>query len=325
MNLYFSHLIDNWLEYTVGSVRGWVTPNQYKPFQLEEMPGLDEFYAIPNDPPAVQFTPTHPIRTYRQRFHFKFRSPLTSPHPRNNIVYGLADLTTEKAQAVLVFLHGHSMNNFAPIEWVASHILPGGIDVYYLSLPYHMQRAPLGTWSGQYSLGADVGRFIQAFRQGVMDTRMFISWLQQNRELPIAVAGISLGGFTANMTAVVDERISAAISILGGASLAQIPWAGPSYAYIRRDLRRAGVDLSTLEKYWSILSPAQSKPRIPMERVLLLGGLYDTVVTPDNIHQLWHAWDHPTLEWYPCGHASLFLLHKRAGERIADFLQQVIL
>jgi hypothetical protein len=39
------------------------------------------------------------------------------------------------------------MCSFAALEWFAIPAARLGLDIYYLSLPYHMQRAPAGTWS----------------------------------------------------------------------------------------------------------------------------------------------------------------------------------
>jgi hypothetical protein len=70
--------------------------------------------------------------------------------------------------------------------------------------------------------------------QGVRDVRSLLTWIESRRGMPVVLAGISLGAYTACMTATVDPRPRAVISSLGGASLARIPWDGYQSGKIRR-------------------------------------------------------------------------------------------
>lgn len=325
MNRTFAHFIDNFIEITLGSLRLIAASPQFHSdvwSQAESGPRDPfEFYAIPSTPPEVTFDSVHRWLDGRTHARFRFPSFFQSPHPENNIVHGMADLQSEgESSAALILLHGYQMNTFAPLKWFAETAARSGLDIYYLALPYHMQRAPRGSWSGQYGLSADVQRTVQSFRQGVMDLRAMVSWVSEVQKKPVAIGGLSLGAFTSLMAGVVDERPFGLVSLLGGASLANIIFAGFSFRLIRKELQEAGVYPADLEKWWYMLAPGNFKPALPREAILLVGGEHDPIITPKNVRKLWQAWQKPRLVWYPCGHASVAFYARRIGERLADFL-----
>jgi pimeloyl-ACP methyl ester carboxylesterase len=323
-------------------------PPDLKFHPLAEVRGSSSFPQAAGDVPRTSANGERLAR-------FSFPSSFPSPHPQNNTVYGLADLHFEpevrgsrssrkgtevvprtsgtdepprtSARAALIFLHGHMMTRATlfPLLWYARTAIGAGFDAYYMNLPYHMRRAPKGTYSGQYVLNSDVPGTAMAFRQGVKDVRSLITWIEHTQRLPVVLAGISLGAYTACMTAVVDPRPRAVVSILGGASLARIPWDGYQAGKIRRQLRQRGVTLEQLERWWALLSPGNWQPRIDRERVVLLGGKYDEIVTPANVRGLWRAWGEPRLLWYPCGHVTSALYHRQVSADLAGFTEQKIL
>lgn len=329
MNRIVTHLAEKWVELgysilTFGTPNSFQVPDETSNAWYTSSP--DDFYAVPDGVPDLQFRPLAEANGERlARFHFP--SSFTSPHPQNNTVYGLADLhTAGEARAALIFLHGHMMTRATlfPLLWYARTAIRGGYDVYYMNLPYHMLRKPTGTYSGQHSLNANVEGSAMAFRQGVQDVRSLITWIDQERHLPVVLAGISLGAYTACMTAVVDERPRSVVSILGGASLARIPWDGYQGGKIRRQLRQGGVSLEQLEQWWALLNPGNWQPRIDPKRVLLIGGQYDEIVTPSNVHHLWRAWNKPKILWYPCGHVSSALYHRQISAELSRFVENNI-
>ncbi len=306
------------------------TPNPFQPVTPGAVKLLsaspEDFYAIPADPPELAFC-RDCERPGAFRDRFTFPSPYVSPYPKNNIVHGLANLRPEgQARGALIIVHGHTMTHFALLEWYARPAIRMGLDVYFIALPYHMRRTPKGTWSGQYSLNSDVVGSALAFRQGVQDVRSLITWIAQERHapgmqhMPVILAGISLGAYTCCMTAVVDDRPKAVLSILGGGSLAQIIWDGYQLGRSRRQLLAGGVSCEDLERYWALLGPGNWQPKVARERVLLLAGKYDPIVTPKNVDRLWQAWGEPDIQWYPCGHGTIAHYHHPVRQAIFRFL-----
>ena len=324
MNRFVTGFLEKSIALGFYTLRVRASPDPFHSPDPDELASLaarpEDFYAIPAEPPRVDFSKNR-LGNGTLRDRFTFRSPFTSPHPKNNSVHGLANLRREgKANGALILVHGHTMTTFALLEWYARPAIQMGMDVYFIALPYHMQRTPRGTWSGQYSLNSDICGSALAFRQGVQDLRSLISWIEAERHAPVILAGVSLGAFTSCMTAVVDERPKAVISILGGGSLAQILWDGYQLGRSRKQLEAGGVSFADLERYWALLGPANWQPRVARERILLLAGKYDPIVTPENVDRLWQQWNRPDIHWYPCGHGTIAHFHRPVRQAIIRFL-----
>lgn len=326
MNRILTHFAEKLIELGY-SVRTSRAPNPFRPpdpaWDQWAASRPEDFYAVPDQPPDLQFRPLAEGGGERLA-RFYFPSPYISPHPENNTVHGLADLhLAGQARAAVIFLHGHMMTRATlfPLLLFARTSIRAGVDFYYMNLPYHMLRTPAGAYSGQYSLNSDIEQTAMAFRQGVMDVRSLMTWIEHTQRLPVILAGISLGAYTACMTAVADSRPRAVVSILGGASLARIPWDGYQGGKTRRQLLHGGVNLAQLEHWWAVLSPGNWQPAVDRRRIILMGGMHDEIVTPSNVRRLWVAWDRPEIRWYPCGHVTSTLYHRQISADLSAFIE----
>lgn len=327
MNQFFSHFIDNAIEYTIGRYKHWYTPGQFVEIDHAALNWAaqppESFFAVPLEPPELIFEKPFPFHGDRLRSFFTFPSAYQSPHPVNNTVWGLSDRRPKhESRAALILVHGYMMRSFAPLLLFAEPLARQGIDIYYLALPYHMRRAPLGTWSGQLGLSANVVRTVNSFRQGVMDVRSLITWIQRERSQPVILAGLSLGAFTCCMAAAADERPAGLISLLGGADLSDIVFAGNSFYLVRQGLLKNGVSAADLERYWYGISPGNFRPKLARENIIMVSGEHDPIITPDNAKKLWRAWDEPEITWLPCGHASLSFYARRVGKLVDKFVNR---
>jgi len=337
MNRSVTHFAEKLIElgYSIRTAR---TPNPFRiPNEEQEKwlaADLDDFYAVQDCPPDLKFIPLAEAKgEHLARFYFP--SSVTSPHPQNNTVYGLADLHrpaggetgSSSAAAAIIFLHGHMMTRTTlfPLLLHSRVAVRAGFDIYYMNLPYHLLRAPKGTYSGQHSLNADIPGAAFAFMQGVKDVRSLITWIEHERHIPVIVAGVSLGAYTACMTAAVDHRPRAVISILGGASLARIHWDGYRRGKIWRQLSQGGVTPEQHERWWALLSPGKWRPHLEPDRILMVGAQHDATVTPSNVHALWEAWDKPQILWVPSGHVTSALYHRQISAVLSDFVECKIL
>lgn len=328
MNRMVTGLAENSLALIFQLTKGWLTPNPFKTLTPQDAvwqaSSPEDFYAVPADAPKLSFCKNcAPGDALHDRFTFP--SVYTSPYLKNNTVYGSANLRRGgQARAALVIVHGHGMTTFRLLEYYARPALQMGIDVYFFALPYHMQRAPGGTWSGQYSLNSDIRGSAMAFKQGVQDLRSLMNWIEQERQAPVVLAGVSLGAYTCSMAAVVDDRPKAVISILGGGSLAQLIEDGYQMGRSKRQLQAAGVSAADLERYWALLGPGNWQPKVDKERVLMVAGRYDPIVKPGNVERLWQAWHQPRLHWYSAGHATLVTYHHAVRDEITRFMLNCI-
>lgn len=328
VNRLTTYLAEKFIDLIYSSPPGIRTHNPFRLFDpsAEWMSACpEEFFAVSADPP-IMAQKTFRLGKLGTLARFTFPSPVTSPDPANNSVHGVADLRPDgQAKAALIFVHGHKMNSFLPLELFARRVIRDEFDVYYLTLPYHMRRAPRGMWSGQPSLNSNIEGTAMTFMQGVRDLRSLITWIECERRIPVVLAGVSLGAYTCCMATVVDSRPKAVVSILGGGSLARIPWDGYQMGQVRRQLQAGGVTIAELERYWKLLSPEYWKSKLDREHILLVAGKFDPIVTPPNTLRLWQAWGEPELHWFPCGHVTASIYYEAIGQALQRFLDRAIL
>jgi hypothetical protein len=325
LNRNFVHAFEWISEFSLGTFQNLTLPSQFRALDPHKFPGgLDDpriFYAAPEDAPDLRVTSERINRHGLREMRFTFPSPAPTDFSENNTVYGLADLQAEAVpRGALILLHGHKMVGLEPLRWFTRAVSANGFDVYFPALPYHMQRRPKGTYDGQHAISADLGRTLLGFRQAVIETRALMSWITSRRPAPIFLAGISLGGYLAALTACVDERPAGVVPIVTGASFARLVYEDFSLRYVRRDLEAAGIQQAELESSWALAAPGRWKPLVPREHILLMAGEYDPSVRPENTRDLWRSWGEPAIQWYPFGHTTLFFYSQRVGRDLTAFM-----
>jgi hypothetical protein len=123
----------------------------------------------------------------------------------------------------------------------------------------------------------------------------------------IGVTGLSLGGYTTALLAEVDDRLDFAIP---NAALSSMPalieswfpsnigdWALETIKHVPRDLVAASAALH---------SPLSYPPKLPRERLMVIGGRGDRMAPPEQSVWLWEHWGRPQLRWYPGSHVLHF-------------------
>ncbi len=106
----------------------------------------------------------------------RFTSPVESPYPENNLM-----------NARWFPARGHRAVIVMP-QWNADAISHNGlcqifnmlgISALRMSMPYHDIRRPAGLTRADYAVSANIGRTIDSVRQGIVDIRSCLDWLQQ--------------------------------------------------------------------------------------------------------------------------------------------------
>ena len=194
----------------------------------------------------------------------------------------------DHTRAAIICLHGWGGGYFPLEERVfPAHWFYGlGLDVLLPNLPFHSLRRPKGKKAPPFP-SPDPVRANEGFAQAVSDLRALISALRAQGIERVAVAGMSLGGFTSALLATVVDDLDAVIPIIPFASLPQMLWGHGRHTEAQRRAREAGVTLALFEDALAATTPIRRAPMTNPSRMLLIAGRRDRV-TPYTFSKQLH-------------------------------------
>ena len=236
----------------------------------------------------------------------RFTSPSQTPYPENNVAN--ARWFPAKGKSALVLLP--QWNSDALSHNTLCRILNRlGISVLRLSMPYHDIRRPVEIRRADYAVSANIGRTLDATRQGVLDIRCCLDWLEQQGYEKLGILGTSLGSCYAFLAAAHDPRIKVAAFNHASTYFADVAWHGQSTRHIREGLE-AQIDLERLRGLWAAISPMsyfEQFARWP-KKSLVIYAKYDLTFLPEFSRQVVEQFERHRLDHkvavLPCGHYS---------------------
>src|SRR3984957_16453908 len=237
----------------------------------------------------------------------RFTSPVKTPYAENDLVN--ARWYPARGRRAIVLLP----------HWNADAIAYGslcrvlnmlGIAVLRMTMPYHDIRMPAETKRADYAVSANIGRTLDAVRQGVVDVRCSLDWLQQPGYDKLGIVGTSLGSCYAFIAAAHDARIRVAAFNHASTYVADVVWHGQSTRHIRQGIEQQ-IDLDRLRQAWLAVSPMsyfKQFSRWPRSSLIVyakyalnfLPELSRDVVEEFERHKL----DHKVVV-LPCGHYTM--------------------
>jgi len=122
-----------------------------------------------------------------------------------------------------------------------------GISALRLTLPYHEDRRPPELERADHLVGPNIGRTIQSFRQGVLDTRAAVQWLSEEGYERIGILGTSIGSCIAFLTFAHEPRIVAGTFNHVSGFVADVAWKGISTQHVREGLEERGQGADVVE------------------------------------------------------------------------------
>jgi pimeloyl-ACP methyl ester carboxylesterase len=319
------------LEWGVEWARGWPCRNGFAPGHVPADPekflreynqrivaASDEFYsyATPSDfrleRREVQVCSTREIpdpkleekvRGTHADF-LRFTSPVQTPYPENNLA-NARWFPSRGRRAVVLLPHWNSDALAYSSLCRVLNLL--GIAVLRLSMPYHDVRRPAGVHRADYAVSANIGRSLDASRQGVIDVRCCLDWLEQQGYSRFGVVGTSLGSCYAFLAAAHDPRVRVAAFNHASTYVADVVWHGQSTRHIREGLE-SQIDLERLRGLWSAVSPMSYFPQFARwpKKSLIIYARYDLTFLPELSEQVVREFaryylDHKVVV-LPCGH-----------------------
>lgn len=276
---------------------------------------IDQCYPPPREVPRLHWT---------SNSDFRFKTPLPSPYPENNTVYGrYFRAKGGKTAPVVILLHGWMMKCDILYRSICFSLSRNGLDAILFELPFHKRRAPRGTFSGEYFISPNMPSTFQALRQAIAETRSLIKWLKENMpSRPVGIMGLSLGGWIGGMLTILEPRLSFSILAAPAAEPARMKTESSLGRKIYPEEEPKSSNQTELEEITRVVTPRCFTPAIAENRILLIENLYDCFIPPAVIARLKQSWGNPRFKKYPHGHISIFFSRKFKRD-IAEFIKEI--
>jgi dienelactone hydrolase len=236
----------------------------------------------------------------------RFTSPVSTPYPENNLV-NARWFPANGTSAIVLLPHWNS--DALAYTGLCRILNRLGISVLRLSMPYHDIRRPAEIRRADYAVSANIARTLDACRQGVVDIRCCLDWLEQEGYAQLGILGTSLGSCYAFLAAAHDSRIKVAAFNHASTYFADVVWHGQSTRHIRQGLEPR-IDLERLRTLWSAISPMsyfQQYARWP-KKSLIIYAKYDLTFLPEFSRHVVTEFErhnlHHKVVILPCGHYS---------------------
>jgi pimeloyl-ACP methyl ester carboxylesterase len=179
------------------------------------------------------------------------------------------------------------------------------VDVALVQLPFHGRRNARGQlFGGEYFWSADLVRSLEAVRQSVYDVRAAMAYFRALGYEEVGVAGISLGGSIAMLTACLDPVPDYVIPIISHLELVEAIEEAEILWRMKADLERFGLDKAARKALFTRLAIYDTKPKLAPERQLWLAAREDRFLTERGVLQQWERWGNPPIEWLTGGHMT---------------------
>jgi dienelactone hydrolase len=237
----------------------------------------------------------------------RFTSPAPTPYAENNLVNARwFPAKTGKSAIVLVPQWNSDALSHNALCPPLNRL---GISVLRLSMPYHDIRRPAEIQRADYAVSANIGRTLDATRQGVLDIRCCLDWLQEQGYTKLGILGTSLGSCYAFLAAAHDPRIEVAAFNHASTYFADVVWRGQSTRHVREGLEPE-ITLERLRGLWTAISPASYFEQFARfkRKSLVIYATYDLTFLPEFSREVVeqfraHGIDHQ-VRVLPCGHYS---------------------
>jgi dienelactone hydrolase len=237
----------------------------------------------------------------------RFTAPVKTPYPENNLVN--ARWFPARGRRAIVLLPHWNADAVAYVS-LCKVLNMLGISVLRLSMPYHDIRMPAEISRADYAVSANIGRTLDAVRQGVVDIRCCLDWLEEQGYSRLGILGTSLGSCYAFIAAAHDPRIRVAAFNHASTYVADVVWHGQSTRHIRQGME-SQITLETLRQSWLAVSPMayfNQFSRWP-RKSLIVYAKYDLTFLPELSRDVVaeferHRLDHKVAV-LPCGHYTM--------------------
>jgi hypothetical protein len=244
-----------------------------------------------------------------------FPSPLPSGIGPNDTVLVHRYRANAASQGTILFHHPAFRTGLAWIDWF-TRPLRERFDVAVMEVPYHLSRAPEGTFSGERLINPNPIHLYEGLRQWMADQRALLAILEAEaavgdpRARPVALVGYSLGAYLSMLYTRFDPALPV-VAICGTNDYAMGVFEGILTTSLRACIESAGISREDWERLTRTLKLHLHAHELPADRFLLLSARYDRVEPFRSIERLIEALRPRRSVILPSGHSTTAVLFRR--------------
>jgi Alpha/beta hydrolase domain containing 18 len=206
-------------------------------------------------------------------------------------------------RAACVILAASRDEGYQPREHVFGRLIARGLDLYFLVSPFYGRRR-IGGGPSHITV-SDQGLMALGM---VLEARALLENLS-GRYPKLAVAGYSMGGHMAAITAAVSPFSVACGALATGASASSIYTSGLLSWSVDLDSLAGGSSMRVaarerLQRLFNVADITRYPPPIRTDAAVIAGCTRDGYVLNSETRRLHQHWGGSTLRWIPAGHFS---------------------
>jgi len=234
-----------------------------------------------------------------------FRSPLTAL-PDTVATAHVRAWSRDGNTTACVMLAASRDEGYRVRERVFGALTGRGIDLYFLENPYYGLRR-----SGRGPSGITVADHGLMALGMVLEARALLKFLRPRYE-KLAVAGYSMGGHMAALTAAVSPCPMACAALATGASASAIYTRGLLSRSVDWEALGGDAARERLRTLFDAADITNFRPPMRADAAVVSGCTYDGYVLPSETERLHGHWRGSTLRWIEAGHFSAVITQRRA-------------
>ena len=243
----------------------------------------------------------------------RFTSPVRTPYPENDVVnarwFPAFDREGRPSKKAVVVLPQWNADAFSH-NVLCSVMNRYGVSALRLSKPYHDIRRPSEIERSDYAVSANIGRTLDSCRQGVIDIRCCLDWLEAQGCRRFGILGTSLGSCYAFIASAHDARIEVNAFNHASTYFGDVVWTGQSTRHIRAALENV-MDLERLRQLWLAISPVAYMRKFAAhhKKVLVIYAKYDLTFLRQLSEEVVRLFREHEIDFksvaMPCGHYTV--------------------
>ena len=247
-------------------------------FRLEERP-VQVFSTRAKPEPKLE----EKVKGQRANF-LRFTSPGKTAYPENDLVNARWFPAAGK-RAVVVLPHWNA--NGLQYNSLCSILNKVGIAALRMSLPYHDIRKPTEIQRSDYAVSSNIGRTLDSARQGVIDLRCCLDWLQTQGYTELGMIGTSLGSCYGFLCAAHEPRIKVAAFNHASTYFSDVVWTGQSTRHVQEGLAPL-ITQDRLRDLMMAVSPAAYFDKYARfsRKTMIIFARYDLTFLPQFSKQI---------------------------------------